>query len=137
MGARNRRVHTTYCSLRCANLYQTQLCLYMKPTDRAYLAALVDGEGSIILMKRPNGEVKSFRLQVTNTYIPVLDWCKRVTGIGDYQVKSKAGRQQAHHLACGAWAVYGVKAASVLRQILPYLQIKRERALVALEVVKP
>ena len=109
----------------------------MKPTDRAYLAAMVDGEGSIILLKRPSGDVKSFRLQVTNTYIPVLEWCKTVTGLGAYQVKSKAGRQQAHHLACGAWAVYGVKAASVLRQILPYMQIKRERALAALEIVKP
>lgn len=138
VGSRQKRFgRSIYCSPRCAHLIQTQLCARMKPTDRAYLAALVDGEGSIIFMKRPDGSIKSFRLQVTNTYVPVLEWCQVVTKLGSYQVKSKAGRQEAHHLACGAWAVYGVKAASVLKQILPYMQIKREKAVQALQVIQP
>ncbi len=110
----------------------------MKPTDRAYMAAFLDGEGSIIFLKREDGTVKGFRLQITNTFRPALEWCIQVSGLGAVlNVKSKAGRQQPHHRACWAWAVYGVKAASVLKQLLPYMKIKRERALAALEIVRP
>lgn len=108
----------------------------MSRTDAAYLAALLDGEGSIIALKRPDGTVKSYRVHIANTYFPVLEWCKKVTGLGRVDAVNPQKRA-AHHLSCGAWKVHGVKAASVLRQLLPYMQIKKAKALVAIEAMNP
>lgn len=75
-------------------------------------------------MKRADGTTKSFRVLVTNTYVPMLEWCKRVTGIGSVLLKaSNPGFKN-----CYSWETYGVKAASVLKYTIPYMQIKQKKA---------
>lgn len=135
-GSREKR-WTVYCSRRCSGLRDSDRCRPLTAGQAGYLAGLVDGEGSIIALKRRDGSVKSYRLQVTNTCIPVLQWCLHVTGIGTLQSKSTQHNALPHYLPCGTWMAYGVKAASVIRRILPYLIIKREKAKALLEVVKP
>lgn len=136
IGSRNRRARTIFCSKRCRALYQEKLARRLSPTEAAYLAAMVDGEGSVVLLKRPDGSVKSYRLVVGNTYVPMLQWCQRVTGIGSVNRRTLASKSP-NHKACWSWEAYGVKAGSVLRQIIPFMQEKRERAVAALEVVRP
>ena len=139
------RKANVYCSRRCKQLDQPVLCKKLSPGQAGYLAGLLDGEGSIIALKRVDGSVKSYRLQIVNTHQGVLGWCVHVTGIGvvHHQTTPKFSldtkRPNAHltYKPCFAWAVYGVKAASVLRRILPYLHIKRDRAEVALEAMRP
>ena len=124
-----------YCSRRCGHLDPRDLSKELTPLQIGYIGGLIDGEGSIIAMKRADGSIKSYRLQVTNTCVAALEWCRQVTGIGAIQVK--------HHgigatpKPCGNWATYGTKAASVLRQVLPILIIKKEKALAAIALLEP
>lgn len=144
-GSRKRRMVTIFCSRRCRALYQPQLCKSLTAGQAGYLAGLLDGEGSIVALHRADGSVKSHRLHITNTHQGVLNWCATTTGIGKVHLQTRPQRSldplraDAHlsYRNCFAWAIYGVKAASVLKQILPYLQIKRDKALAALEVVRP
>jgi len=117
-------------------LYQPFLALPLSPTDAAYLAAFIDGEGSIIALKRLDGSVKSFRIMISNTYKPALDWCQLVTGLGSVNQRTLATKSP-NHKACYSWEAYGVKAASVLTQIIPFMQIKKEKAQAALEIMRP
>ena len=134
-----------YCSRRCRQLDQPVLCKRLSPGQAGYLAGLLDGEGSIIALKRADGTVKSYRMHIANTHRGVLDWCVQVTGIGTihhqttpkYSLDPKRPAAHLMYKPCFSWAVYGVKAASVLRRILPYLHIKRDRAVVALEAMRP
>lgn len=124
-----------YCSRRCAHLDPRETSKLLTLRDLGYLAGLIDGEGSIIAMKRKDGRVKSYRLQVTNTHVGALEWCRQVTGLGTIQVKTNGAAP--HYKPCGSWMVYGTKAVSVLVQVLPALLIKREKALIAIEVLQP
>lgn len=111
------------------------MCSYLKPTDAAYLAGLLDGEGSVVALKRLDGSVKSYRIHVSNTHLPAVEWCKAVTGLGRIDVYQRKGKPT--YLPIGVWKVHGVKAASVLRRLLPYLKIKREKAQRAVEHLRP
>ena len=109
------------------------------------MAGLLDGEGSIVAMRRTDGSIKSYRMHIANTHLGVLKWCLITTGVGAIHKQTvpkhslDPKRPNAHltYKTCWAWATYGVRAASVVRQILPFLQIKTDKALALLEVVKP
>lgn len=143
-GGRNRRLVTIFCSKRCRALFTTVGCPVLYPAAAGYLAGLLDGEGSIVAQKRPDGTVKSYRLTIANTHVGVLHWCKALTGLGRVYVQTKPTRSldpkrpNAHltYKVCWVWAVSGVKAVSILKQLLPYLQIKRDRAVTAVEALR-
>ena len=125
-----------HCSMRCRMLDQPVLCKPLTPGQAGYLAGLLDGEGSIIAMKRADGTTKSYKVHIANTYLPTLHWCVAITGVGSVGMQTKHPRQP-HYLPCGAYKVHGTKAASLLRRLLPYLQIKREKAQRAIEGMRP
>jgi hypothetical protein len=89
----------------------------------AYIAGLVDGEGSIILYKRGTGV--QMRLTIANTYQPVLSWMVDVTGVGAVITRSSTN---INHKAGAWWQANSEAAETVLRQIRPYLIIKAEQA---------
>lgn len=98
----------------------------MTVAQAAYLAGLVDGEGSIIAVKRTNGGRHTWRLQVANTQTVLLDWCIEATGVGSIvTTRRKSDKHQDGHW----WQCYSWNAYDVLRQIAPYMIIKRELAL--------
>lgn len=106
-------------------------CLF----DLAYIAGLFDGEGSIAIRRRavnPNTGTYGHHLQVviTNTDLEVLEWVQSV--LGSYLVTSRQKRRE-EWAATYAWGASTVQAASVLSTLLPFLRIKREPALVAIE----
>ena len=96
--------------------------------DSAYLAGILDGEGSIIMYKRR--DVVAVMLTVSNTAKKLLDWIADKTGVGavcaQYQETEK--RKATWFWRCNADA-----AESVLRQIRPYLVLKSAQADLALE----
>lgn len=83
-------------------------------------------------MKRPDGTIKGYRVQITNTYLPTLEWLTQQIGVGYISRKTYTG-VHGHYKPCGAWATYGEKGRQLLRQLLPFLQIKRAKALEALK----
>jgi hypothetical protein len=98
----------------------------MSIAQAAYLAGLVDGEGSIIATQRNSKGRHTWRLQVANTQMVLLDWCIEATGVGTIvTTKRKSEKHQDGHW----WQCYSWNAYDVLRQIAPYMTIKKDLAL--------
>jgi hypothetical protein len=74
----------------------------------------------------------SVYLSVTNTNKALIDRVSEVTGTG--RVKPKLAKKNPRHSPTWTWACYGDNARSILRQILPWLIVKREAAEVALGI---
>lgn len=127
VGGRGRPRRTQpYCSKRCSNRARGKhgVAQTMEPTDAAYLAGIVDGEGSIVRIKKQNGR-DVWRLVVVNTDLDLLNWCRETTGCGAVTVKALAGER---NKASWTWQCYADNTCRVLEQLRPYLKIKAWRA---------
>ena len=56
-------------------------------TDAAYIAGLVDGEGTITLTSQHRGENRRLVLSISNTERPLLEFVRRVAGAGRITTK--------------------------------------------------
>lgn len=95
----------------------------------AYIAGIVDGEGSISLVKsharRTRGRYVYPLLRVANTDELLIDWLAITVGCGARQYRS-AMDERCKNVFHICWA--SNEAIMLLKQILPYLLIKRDRA---------
>ena len=105
----------------------------MTPTELAYLAGIVDGEGNIAIAKKParakSGEKTSTHwnyVKISNCDIRLLNWVLSVTGRGTISQESRAYTDnRRNHFT---WIITSVAAASLLHEIYPYLVIKKDQA---------
>lgn len=123
-----------YCSRECAGVGRIRhpLPRTLSPTDAAYLAGFFDGEGSIIRVKG-----HGWRITIYQSSEEVIQWIATTTGTGTVASsrtessnlikKPKVARTQWY------WNLYGRNAFALLEQLLPYLIVKRDRALEAIE----
>jgi hypothetical protein len=117
-----------------------------KETDRAWLAALVDGEGTVSIQRKESYESRAERganprcqsqhvpfLAIGNNDRELLDRCVEITGYGTVLVKREPGvdsrgiNSRRHYI----WRLETDKAIAVLRDIYPYLIAKRRQAILA------
>jgi hypothetical protein len=102
--------------------------------DAAYIAGFIDGEGCICLhanhtKHKTKTSTYVLRVRVTNTFPGIIEWINAVVGYGSFHKKKKYnGIKQAWE-----WGVNGRRAIHFLRQIYPYLRVKRLQAEVAFE----
>lgn len=101
-----------------------------------YLAGFVDGEGCIrvFVFKRKEGGISTLTslLRVVNTCRKVLNEFKSVYGGSIYPTTNfKKGWKH-----CWAWEVRKDNLERVLRDIAPYLKIKKKHARLALKAIK-
>ena len=104
----------------------------MKKTDLAYVAGIIDGEGSISILRcdnESNKQYKSFKLRVivTNTNEWLIQWL--VFAFGG-SIGCRPGK--ASHQPYFSWTLYGSQGAKFLQLILPYLKLKRPQAEIAI-----
>lgn len=97
----------------------------LKKLDAAYLAGIIDGEGSIMLWRRK--KTKSFTVVVVvgNTHFGLIHHIKTITGTGYKQkVIYKFGNRkpQLH------WRISNVDAVDILNQIMQYMVVKFKQA---------
>jgi len=59
----------------------------MSPEEKAYIAGIIDGEGSIMLTKFHSNQFPAPCVTVASTSYELLEWIKNRTGIGT--IKSK------------------------------------------------
>lgn len=99
----------------------------MKPEQLAYIAGFIDGEGCISLAKR--GKYITPSLQISNTDYDILEWIGGFYGLKVYDkiADRRPTRKPSYRLA-----VFGDKAIQILKDILPYLRVKKEQAEVVL-----
>lgn len=90
----------------------------------AWLAALIDGEGCILFSKRYRG----ITLQVTNTAVSLLNFVMSVTGVGSITRNDWKNRKTKWSDAY-RWRIAARDSVlRLLRSILPYLIVKRDKA---------
>ena len=115
-------------------------------TDWAYIAAMMDGEGSFSITRttikdRKGRPYNAFdcKVMVSNTSEVLIDWIQKRFG-GSYRLsvkhiskKARANGQKSLK-PCYRWTVEGYENQVVfILRILPYLVIKLEQAKIALE----
>jgi hypothetical protein len=94
--------------------------------DRAYLAGLIDGEGAITLTRKHKHDYRQLCVSISSTEIEILDYVKRVTGVGHVSRKKAADDR---HATAYAWATYNRQALTLVEQVHPFLQsYKKYRA---------
>lgn len=118
------------CSIECqrrARYRRGARCNDLSVAQAAYIAGIMDGEGSVILGK--HREIAVLHVGVTNTDRVMLDWLAEKTGVGavNSQYKETEIRKATWFWRCNAEA-----AESLLGQIQPYLITKSRQAILGM-----
>jgi hypothetical protein len=113
--------------------------ILLSDAEAAYIAGFIDGEGSIILsrhwIKNSNSFYYNLRIQIPNTNLEVLRWIKRKVGYGSIQPLRQyryAGQFNTQKQRF-QFTLYRKAGCGLLEAILPYLIVKKQVALLALE----
>ena len=108
----------------------------MTRLERAYLAGLFDGEGSICISRiRPNFKNRDrnpryfLLIEIANTNRPILEWIAASFG---GRISLKSGRTSGAR-PCYAWHASKAIAEKFLHAVRPYAKIKSAQIEVALE----
>lgn len=107
------------------------------PTAVAYLAGMIDGEGTVgIYEARSTRSLRiSHYVQVTvvNTDLALMDWLTATFG-GRVDRRRDPSRNPTHKQPY-AWRVHGPNAAALLEAVEPYMVIKSEQVAVARQLL--
>lgn len=99
--------------------------------DAAYIAGLVDGEGTITLTRKHRNENRQICVSISSTEREMLEFVMEVTGIGKITGKKTT---QKHHSPSFTFTTSNRQALGLLEQIFPHLQsYKKKRAALALK----
>ncbi|WP_206613547.1 LAGLIDADG family homing endonuclease [Parahaliea mediterranea] len=90
--------------------------LSLDPVDAAYVAGLIDGEGTITLIRKHRGESRQLSLSISSTEKPLLEFVLTAAGVG--KITSKV-RYRQHHRQSFTYAVYNRQALQLLTQVAP------------------
>ncbi len=107
----------------------------MKETDKAWLAGIIDGEGSIFVMKQKRKDRERdtnyiLRMSVESTDPFMAKACQEIAG-GPAITQRKDNRP--NNSDCLKWQLNGNNAARLLVQLLPYLRVKNAQAAIAIQ----
>jgi LAGLIDADG-like domain len=91
----------------------------LSQADAAYIAGLIDGEGSIGLLRRHRGDQRQLVISIPNTERQLLEFVLLVAGAG--KITRKRVQSEAH-TASFAYTISNQQALDLLRQIRPYLR---------------
>ncbi|MDD3519075.1 MAG: LAGLIDADG family homing endonuclease [Chromatiales bacterium] len=98
----------------------------LSSTDAAYLAGLIDGEGTVTLSRKHRNENRQLAVTISNTEKPLLDFVLATIGAGKITGKRTA---RSNHAPSFAYAIYNRQALRLLEQVYPHLRTyKAERA---------
>jgi hypothetical protein len=95
-----------------------------KPEEWAYLAGFIDGEGCIGTHRKPNGTPRP-NISLKQKYPATLYWIEKKF-CGSVRPCDKGTKYM--------WRITSGGSEAVLRGCLPYLQLKRPQAIVALKL---
>ena len=104
----------------------------MNTEDLAYLAGLIDGEGTICIHNNKRAYSVTTKVCVANCHRGVLEWCKDRFG-GSVNDVSAKGSELHNWKPQYRWTLTGPRAERVVRLCQPFLIIKKEQARLFLE----
>src|SRR3972149_6363917 len=103
-----------------------------------YMAGFFDGEGYICIYRRKPSKMSNtpahyLVVGINNTNYSILEWFNK-SYIGTFRLL-RASRKPSHKDQW-AWLLWSGRAKVFLQDILPYLKIKKQEAITALEFQK-
>ncbi len=100
----------------------------MTEIEKAYIAGIIDGEGSIMLQRFHTNQYPAPCVSIASTTIELLTWLKDTIGYGVI-IKKKNYNPEKHKLSY-SFVIKQNNAIKLLEDIYPYLIIesKRKRA---------
>ena len=100
--------------------------LPLPKVDAAYIAGLIDGEGTVTLTRKHKNEYRQLCISISSTEKYLLKYVLDTTGVGKITNKKTS---LAKHSASFAYAVYNRQALRLLHKVAPYLKTyKKKRA---------
>jgi hypothetical protein len=95
-------------------------------TEAAYVAGLVDGEGTITLSRKHADEQRQLAVTISSTEPSILEFVMSAVGAGKITRKAPA---RSNHAVGLTFALWNRQALSLLTQVTPFLcSYKRQRA---------
>jgi len=102
----------------------------LSKTDAAYIAGLIDGEGTVTLTRKHRNENRQLAVTISNTELRLLNHVHVLVGAGKITRKQTSA---AHHTPSYTYAIYNRQALALLRQAQPFLRTyKSERSAIIL-----
>ena len=102
----------------------------LSPDVAAYIAGLIDGEGTVTLTRLHANEQRRLVVSIANTERQLLEYVRVAFGAG--KITSKKAYSERHSLSY-CYAITSRQALSLLEQVLPFLRsYKRARAALAI-----
>lgn len=102
----------------------------LDPRDAAYIAGLIDGEGTITLSREHRNENRRLVVSIASTELCMLEFVAERTGCGKITNKCTTSSR---HTPSFAYRLTNRQALELLRQVTPYLRsYKATRAALAL-----
>lgn len=96
----------------------------MSQSESAYLAGLVDGEGTITLTSKRKDAFRVVSLTISSTEPALLKWARRTIGAGIITGKRTVSEK---HTPSFTYQIYSRQALDVIAQIQPHLQSYKKR----------
>lgn len=127
---RTQRFHDIECQ-RLARYRRGSKCNELTIEQRCYIAGVWDGEGSVILYMRR--DAVALRITVANTFLPLIEWLKKTTGVGAGLTKDRTPDK---HKVSHWFQANSEAAESILKQLVPYLIVKKGQAVLALDFME-
>lgn len=103
----------------------------LSSSEAAYIAGIIDGEGTVTLTRTHRGENRRPIASISSTELALLEYVRGVVGAG--RITRKA-RTRSYHSPSFAYCLSSRQALSLLRQVSGYLQTyQSQRARLLLE----
>ena len=111
--------------------FAVQSIRHLSKSEAAYIAGIIDGEGTVTLTRTHRGENRRPVVSISSTELPLLLYVRRVIGAGRVTRKARA---RAHHSPSFAYCLSSRQALGLLRQVSRYLRTyKSQRAKLLLD----
>ncbi|MBL1458401.1 MAG: LAGLIDADG family homing endonuclease [Methylophaga sp.] len=91
----------------------------LTPPIAAYIAGLIDGEGTVTLCRKHKNENRQLAVSISSTEKYLLEYVLEVVGTGKITTKKTV---KTHHSPSFTYAIYNRQALNLLTQISPYLR---------------
>ena len=85
--------------------------IFLSNTDAAYLAGLIDGEGTITLIRKHKNENRQLAVSISNTELKILEYAKNKIGSGKITRKRVSSIK---HTPSYTYAIYNRQALTLL-----------------------
>lgn len=96
----------------------------ISPENAAYIAGLIDGEGTISLSRKHKGDNRQLVISISNNELPLLKYISKIVGAGHITRKRN---YSIHHAPSFTYVITNRQALDLLKYITSYLKTYKSK----------